>query len=119
MRKIGLFVFILCLNALLASGQDRPFCSTYENWQNQKKLNPDLIKVESANEEKINRWVKQKLSARLTNTIITIPVVVHVIYSKAEQNISDAQIHSQIEALNNDFRRLNADTSLIPEFSGL
>jgi hypothetical protein len=43
------------------------------------------------------------------NPIITIPVVVHVVYNGASQNISDSQIQSQINVLNEDFRRLNPD----------
>ena len=43
----------------------------------------------------------------LPNPIITIPVVVHVVYNGASQNISDSQIQSQINVLNEDFRRLN------------
>ena len=38
---------------------------------------------------------------------ITIPVYVHVIYSNASQNISNAQIFSQITVLNNDFNDSN------------
>ena len=44
----------------------------------------------------------------------TIPVVVHVVYKTAAQNISDAQIKSQIKVLNEDFRRTNADASKVP-----
>jgi len=51
----------------------------------------------------------------VSNEIITIPVVVHVLYNKAAENISDDQILSQIEVLNNDYRRLNADTLNTPE----
>lgn len=46
--------------------------------------------------------------------VITIPVVVHVIYRTAGQNISTSQILSQITALNRDFRKNNADTTQIP-----
>ena len=41
--------------------------------------------------------------------LITIPVVFHVLYNTAAENISDAQIMSQLQILNDDFRRLNAD----------
>lgn len=34
---------------------------------------------------------------------VIIPVVVHIIYNTQEQNISDAQILSQINVLNEDF----------------
>jgi hypothetical protein len=50
----------------------------------------------------------------IANEIITIPVVVHLLYKTAEQNITDAQIKSQIEALNKDYRKLNADAGNTP-----
>ncbi len=40
---------------------------------------------------------------------ITIPVVVHVVYNTSAENISAAQIQSQIDVLNQDFRRTNPD----------
>lgn len=47
-----------------------------------------------------------------------IPVVIHVIYNGEPvgtgANVSDAQILSQIEVLNNDFKRLNADSVNTP-----
>lgn len=54
----------------------------------------------------------------IPRSVITIPVVVHVIH-KGETvgtgtNISVAQIQSQIDALNSDFRRLNNDILLTP-----
>jgi hypothetical protein len=46
---------------------------------------------------------------RAVNGVITIPVVVHIVYNNSTENISDAQILSQIDVLNDDFRRLNSD----------
>ncbi len=42
---------------------------------------------------------------------IVIPVVVHVVWKSGSQNLSDAQIISQIDVLNEDFRRMNADAN--------
>jgi hypothetical protein len=50
----------------------------------------------------------------LENEIINIPVVVHVLYNNNQQNISDAQVMSQIISLNKDFRKQNADTINTP-----
>jgi hypothetical protein len=47
-------------------------------------------------------------------SVINIPVVVHVVYNAAAENISDAQVQSQIDVLNKDFRKLNAETASIP-----
>jgi len=41
----------------------------------------------------------------------TIPVVVHIIYDSPSDNISDKQVRDAIIGLNEDYRRLNADTS--------
>ncbi|MFT6358044.1 MAG: hypothetical protein ACJAYJ_002265 [Saprospiraceae bacterium] len=46
---------------------------------------------------------------KAVNGIISIPVVFHVVYRTATENISDAQIASQMQVLNDDFRRLNSD----------
>lgn len=51
--------------------------------------------------------------------VLTIPVVVHVVYKNGTENISTAQIQSQINALNDDFRRQNADIiNTPPAFRG-
>jgi Pregnancy-associated plasma protein-A len=48
--------------------------------------------------------------------VVTIPVVVHVVHNPASptQNISKAQIDSQIEVLNQDFRATNPDRVGVP-----
>jgi hypothetical protein len=52
--------------------------------------------------------------------VMRIPVVVHVLYHNANENISDAQVQSQIDALNRDFRKMNQDTTNTPlRFKGL
>ncbi|WP_230413103.1 zinc metalloprotease [Paraburkholderia antibiotica] len=53
--------------------------------------------------------------ASVSRTGVTqIPVVVHVVYNTDAQNISDAQIHSQIDVLNRDYRKKNADAGSVP-----
>lgn len=55
--------------------------------------------------------IKQSLATnRSANTVVTIPVVVHVIHNGdalgSNENISDARVLSQITVLNQDFRRM-------------
>src|SRR4029453_12268389 len=52
--------------------------------------------------------------AALRPGITTIPVVVHVVYNSRAENISTAQIKSQIAVLNKDFRATNYDKSKAP-----
>ena len=47
--------------------------------------------------------------------IVTIKTVVNVVYNTDEQNISTAQINSQISAMNKDFRATNGDRSQTPD----
>ena len=53
-------------------------------------------------------------SNRLVNGVIEIPVVVNVLYRTAEENISDAQIQSQIDVMNADFNAANKDVRKVP-----
>ena len=48
--------------------------------------------------------------------VLTIPVVVHVVHNPADpaQDISVAQVQSQIDVLNEDFRAGNQDVSQVP-----
>ena len=46
--------------------------------------------------------------------VIIIPVVVHIVYNNADQNISNEQVRSQINVLNEDFRKKNKDAAYIP-----
>ncbi|MBE7169839.1 MAG: T9SS type A sorting domain-containing protein [Williamsia sp.] len=55
-------------------------------------------------------------NAGSTPAVITIPVVVHVLYNNAQQNISDAQIRSQLDVLNKDYSGTNADRSQTPAY---
>lgn len=48
---------------------------------------------------------------------INIPVYVYIVYSNSQQNISDAQINSQITVLNNDFNDTNY-SNIPTEFQG-
>jgi hypothetical protein len=47
--------------------------------------------------------------------LLTIPVVVHVVFRTDEQNISDGQIQSQIDVLNQDYRATNPHLNNVPE----
>jgi len=49
-----------------------------------------------------------------TLKIVTIPMVVHVVYRLDSENISAAQIKSQIDVLNRDYRATNPDKSKVP-----
>jgi hypothetical protein len=60
------------------------------------------------------------LTKRLVNGKVVIPVVVNVLYRTTAENISDAQIQTQIDVLNKDFTATNPDFSNTPaEFTSV
>ena len=63
---------------------------------------------------------KKAMDPNQSRSIYTIPVVVHVVWKEAAENISDERIQEQIDALNEDFRALNPDiANLRSEFDGI
>src|SRR5436309_1521460 len=57
--------------------------------------------------EEMERNVQQRIAQmasteRRMDAIVNIPVVFHVVWNLAEQNISDAQLLSQVDVLNKD-----------------
>ena len=100
------------------NAQGVPFqrtCASYEVHQQQLKDNPGLAK-KMADIEALTQKISSDPSAyRLVSTgVYEIPVVVNVLYNTAAENISDAQIQSQIDVLNADFAATNAEISKIP-----
>jgi hypothetical protein len=99
-------------------------CGTVAYSALQDKLHPDLANQRMlllSKVKKIADDLEQNGNAK-SNVVRTIPVVVHVVYNNATQNISDAQIQSQINILNQDFRNTNTDnvpTAVQNAFGGL
>lgn len=46
--------------------------------------------------------------------VVTIPVVFHVVYQNAAQNLSTSRLMEQITTLNEDYRKMNADRFNVP-----
>lgn len=87
-------------------------CGAMEVLEEQKKEDPTLeIRMQQI-EEATKRFLRNN-PYRAVVGVITIPIVIHVVYENATENISDAQILSQIQILNEDFRRMNSDADNI------
>ena len=92
----------------------RRACGTMDVLAAQLAANPDQARRMAAIEAQTQRLLANPASQRSTAGTVIIPVVVHVLYNTAAQNISDAQVQSQIDVLNEDFRKLNADATKTP-----
>ncbi len=87
-------------------------CGTMEYQQMLEQQNPEIIQQRNAIENFTQNFIATDEGG--DRTVITIPVVVHVLWNTPIQNISDAQILSQITVLNADFRKMNTDASNVP-----
>jgi hypothetical protein len=89
-------------------------CGTMEAHEHMLQQDPEMGKRIDYIEWQAEHHLKEKKEQKLNGTIITIPVVFHVVHNTAAQNISVAAINAQLDVLNKDFRKLNTDASLIP-----
>jgi len=96
-------------------------CAAQDVLEAQLEADPTLAirmnEIETFTQARISRL---NSNFKLVNGKIVIPVVVNVLYRTTTENISDAQIQSQIDVLNKDFTATNADFGTIPSlFSGV
>jgi len=79
------------------------------------KSDPTLKSRMEAIEQETNEFTRNFGKRNGARVVVTIPVVFHVLYRTAAENVSDAQLQSQLDVLNDDFRFTNADKTAIPQ----
>ena len=85
------------------------FSQTQQKCGNSQYLNKNK-NLKTASEQTINDIYETIKIKTQSDTILKIPVVVHVVYENTQENINDSLILNQIEVLNRDYRRQNPDT---------
>lgn len=96
----------------IANTPDTFGCATMEVYSKMIREDKEFEIRQSELESFTKEYVKKSVPG--DEGIIRIPVVVHIIYNTPVQNISNAVVQSQIDVLNTDFRRRNADTINTP-----
>ncbi|MBF05046.1 MAG: zinc metalloprotease [Flavobacterium sp.] len=81
-------------------------CATDEVLQRQLKEDPGLAQRMKEIELETKQFISE---GRIVNGVLEIPVVFNVLYRTSAENISQSQLQSQIDVLNNDFRGSNSD----------
>lgn len=89
-------------------------CASQDVLERQLLEDPSLRQRMNAIEEATTRFAANPSSYRLVNGIIQIPVVVNVLYNTTAQNVSLAQIQTQIDVLNKDYSGTNSDITNVP-----
>lgn len=105
MKKL-LLTLVVGLFCVATYGQRQ--CGSMDHLHHEIEQNPERAKVLQEIETHTNNWIKNHAGSS-TRAVVTIPVVFHVVYRTSTENISDAQLQSQLDVLTDDFRRLNSD----------
>ena len=106
-----LFLLVGCYRVVHAQNHDRRLCGqeALRSIQEQRGRNEEINASRAAFSRYLEQW--DQSNPESVQSVLKIPVVVHVMHAPGEpygvqSNITDEQIFSQIEVLNEDFRRL-------------
>lgn len=114
MKKIFLltiFIVTIHLQPVFSQGKGN-WCGFDQNLQQQLKDNPALQKEYAQWRENVRNAVQKiELEKSPAGVLQIVPVVVHVIHDNGIGNISEAQVKDGIRVLNEDFVRINEDSS--------
>ena len=109
-----IFSLVILLAILSNSFAQEEQCGTMKLFHEEIASNPH-IELQYQKAAKLAKLAEQQIMQGnlrgFENDTIIIPVVVHIIYKTAAQNIADARVYEQIDILNKDYARLNADTN--------
>jgi PKD repeat protein len=88
-------------------------CGTMDHLNMIQQADPKIIQRRMEIEAFTQNFAQQQAASR-AQVIYNIPVVFHVVYNTAGENIPDSRLVEQLNVLNKDFRKMNADTNLVP-----
>lgn len=107
--------------AQTATAQDNFHCGADQMRHELISLHPEVL----ADEAKLEAFTKQYIAEHrnanqhrdsrgdISDNKYVIPVVFHIMHRGGTENISDGQVFDQMRILNEDFNKLNADTTLV------
>ncbi|MDB5284517.1 MAG: hypothetical protein JWO06_3592, partial [Bacteroidota bacterium] len=111
------FAILVWLIPLPASAQVTELCGLPAARQKLIKEHPEVLQKEAELESFTKNFIAHYGSSRDGMGNIVIPIVFHIIHQGGPENISDAQIINEVNILNRDYNKQNADTSaVVPSF---
>ncbi len=127
-RLPAITAFIICISVSTAFGQLS--CGSNEMSEQLLAQHPELLEKYAQYETYTQNYVKNMESTQNKTgrkaptsapTVYVIPIVFHILHQNGPENISDAQINDEMRILNEDYAKLNPDTSAIatPHFKSI
>jgi PKD repeat protein len=122
MKKILLLSLLTAFFGNIANAQEGLRCATDEVYQEAIQNDPDILRVQKQLEDFTADFVRNQPMQRTASgaPLYIIPLVFHILHNYGPENISDAQVIDAVRVINEDYSKLNADTSqIIPPFLGI
>jgi len=89
------------------TAQSAQKCGTVKAMQKMEESYPGYVQ---GSKNLFNEFYNSNQNRAISDTFLYVRVVVHVVYNTPQENLPDSVILNQIQVLNNDFGRMNADT---------
>lgn len=98
----------------VAFSQSSTWCGTPQVEKNIRANNPQILIDEVALQNFVKEWIAaNKSEVRGGDPDYIIPVVFHIVHDYGSENISDDQVRDAMRIINEDYRKANADTTVI------
>ena len=118
--RISSLLVALCMGVTLSAQVKTPeapsqrSCAAHDKHVQMMGMDPAYAKHHADIEQQTAAFVQARQEARANGAqmqpvVVTIPVVFHVVYANSTENIPDERLFEQLQILNDDFRRMNAD----------
>lgn len=105
MKRFFIYLSLIISTSLIAQ-EDHAHCG-FDEYMAEQLENPEVYDYYFGAQTEAEQGVETVANG----TVLQIPVVFHIVYATQSDNISKAQILDGLRVLNEDFRRLNADTT--------
>lgn len=111
-KKLLIALCIVCLSTAAIGQIHKCYTDQAHSLYLQQEAKREAIK--RSNEVAVRSWIeknKDLVRNQRGAAVVTIPVVFHVVYKNATQNLADSNIYRQLDILNECFRLQNANFS--------
>ncbi len=115
LSSLSFFAFVFF--GVTAYAQQSDWCAMDRKLEERVAADPSFALQHQQGREAMRTMAAEQATNRGGGGVTIIPVVVHIIHFNGIGNITDEQVRSGIDVLNEDFRKMNEDTTFNrPEF---
>ena len=112
MRSNAVIFFLLAMQFYIWAQEPECAMNWLETIERQKGVPVEQIKASFRN--KLDSAIMSSNGVSPLRSEIVVPVVVHIVWNQAQENLSDEKVIEQIEILNQDFNGANKDLTSLP-----